>query len=97
MRGNDDYAHALPKKYEYNHKSRQVLTSGGLEKVPGESIFITMTMKALKENEQKYLSVQELHNLIFNGVKNQTQILPDLKPFGSNGNEGGQFYFIRSK
>ena len=97
MRGDDDYSHALPKKYEYNHKSRQVLTSGGLEKVPGESIFINMAMKALKENDQKYLSVQELHNLIYNGVKNQTNILPDLKPFGSNGNEGGQFYFIRSK
>jgi hypothetical protein len=56
-----------------------------------------MAMKVLKENDTKYLSVIELHNLIFDGVRNQTNILPVLQPFGSNGNEGGQFYFIRSK
>jgi hypothetical protein len=97
MRGSDDDAHAIEKKYEFKFKSRQVLTSGGLEKVPGESIFIKMVMKALKDNDEKYLSVKKLYSLIFSGVKNQTNIEPELNLFGSNGNQGGQFYFIKAK
>ncbi len=97
MRGGDDEANALPKKMEYIYKSRQMLTSGGLEKVPGESVFINMVMKSLELNKEKFLSAKLLYNLIFSGVKNQTDKEPELNLFGKEGNQGGQFYFIRTK
>ena len=96
MRGGADDDNAVPQKYEYKFKSRQMLTSGGLEKVPGESIFIKMVMKALEENDEKYLSAKVLYNLIFSGVRNQTNKEPELNVFGRDGNEGGQFYFIKA-
>jgi tetratricopeptide (TPR) repeat protein len=97
MRGGNEDESAVPQKYEYKFKSRQMLTSGGLEKVPGESIFIKMVMKALEENQEKYLSAKVLYNLIFSGVRNQTSKEPELNLFGKDGNEGGQFYFIKAK
>jgi hypothetical protein len=97
MRGGNEEDNAVPQKYEYKFKSRQMLTSGGLEKVPGESIFIRMVMKALEENQEKYLSAKVLYNLIFPGVRNQTNKEPELNLFGKDGNEGGQFYFIKAK
>jgi tetratricopeptide (TPR) repeat protein len=96
MRGGDE-ENALPQKMEYIYKSRQMLTSGGLEKVPGESVFINMVMKTLELNQEKYLSAKLLYNLIFSGVRNQTDKEPELNIFGKDGNQGGQFYFIRSK
>jgi tetratricopeptide (TPR) repeat protein len=83
-----------PGQLEYKLKSRQVLTSGGLEKVPGNSVFVPMVMKALQLNTNKYLSVAELYNIIYNGVKKQTDNEPRLNDFGKDGNEGGQFYFV---
>ncbi|MEP7252012.1 MAG: tetratricopeptide repeat protein [Ginsengibacter sp.] len=86
----------LPKYKQYEYKSRQILTSGGLEKVPEKSIFIEMVMKTLEQKDNKYLSAKELYNYIFTGVKNQTNNQPELNLFGKDGNEGGQFYFIRN-
>ena len=99
MRSGDDRREMpqLPKNKEYNFKSRQILTSGGLEKVPEKSVFISMLLKSLQGNEEKFISVKMLYNLIFNGVRNQTGKEPELNLFGKEGNEGGQFYFVRSK
>ena len=98
MRGGGlDNEKTIPQKHEFNYKSRQIFTSGGVEKVPEQSVFIRMVMKTLEQNEEKYLSVKVLYNLIFNGVKNQTNNEPELNKFGKDGNEGGQFYFIRAK
>ncbi|HRH58063.1 MAG TPA: caspase family protein [Chitinophagales bacterium] len=84
-----------PSKWEYKLRSRQVLTSGGLEKVPGQSVFIKMVMDALQKNEAPYLPVSELYSIIYSGVKKQANTEPKLTDFGSDGNEGGQFYFIK--
>lgn len=96
MRGSDEEAvDRLTARDEWQFKSRQILTSGGLEKVPGESVFIKMVIKSLKLNEDKILSVKTLYNQIYQGVKNQTDKEPELNIFGKDGNEGGQFYFIK--
>ncbi|MEO7049480.1 MAG: hypothetical protein ABI091_29525, partial [Ferruginibacter sp.] len=96
MRGSDDDAvDRLTARDEWQFKSRQILTSGGLEKVPGESVFIKMVIKSLQVNDEKILSVKTLYNLIYQGVKNQTDREPELNVFGKDGNEGGQFYFIK--
>ena len=98
MRGSDEAEFdRLTERKEWQFKSRQMLTSGGFEKVPGESVFINMVIKALELNENKVLSAKALYNLIFTGVKNQTDREPELNIFGKDGNEGGQFYFIKQK
>ena len=86
----------LPKYKQYQYKSRQILTSGGMEKVPEKSVFIEMVMKTLEQKDDKYLSAKDLYNYIFTGVKNQTHNQPELNLFGKDGNQGGQFYFIRN-
>ena len=54
-------------------------------------------MKALDVNKEKFLSTKALYSLIFSGVKNQTNKEPELNLFGKDGNQGGQFYFVRVK
>ena len=85
-----------PRDKQYEFKSRQILTSGGLEKVPEKSIFMEMVMKSMQLKNRKFLSAVELYNDITPGVVNQTKNRPQLNLFGKDGNEGGQFYFIRS-
>ena len=97
MRGGDFDMDALSNRKEWQFKSRQILTSGGHEKVPGKSIFIQMVMKSLELNEENYISAKALYGQIFNGVKNQTSKEPELNVFGKDGNQGGQFFFIRKK
>jgi tetratricopeptide (TPR) repeat protein len=92
MRSNNEIK--PPSKLEYKLRSRQILTSGGLEKVPGESVFMKMVMKVLQLNTEKYFPVSDLYNSIFSGVKKQTDNEPKLNDFGKDGNEGGQFYFM---
>lgn len=84
-----------PAKWEYKLRSRQVLTSGGMEKVPGKSVFVKMVLEALQKNEAPYLPVSELYSIIYSGIKKQADTEPKLTDFGSDGNEGGQFYFIK--
>lgn len=93
MRSKDEVK--TPSKWEYKLRSRQVLTSGGLEKVPGQSVFIKMVLDALQKNEAPYLPVSELYSIIYSGIKKQANTEPKLTDFGSDGNEGGQFYFIK--
>ena len=95
--GSEDDERAVPKSLEYEFKSRQILTSGGLTKVPGESVFIRMVIKMLELNKEKFLSAKLLYNTIFDGVRKQTDRQPELNVFGKDGNQGGQFYFIRTK
>ncbi len=95
MRGENEIK--TPSKYEYQLRSRQVLTGGGLEKVPGESVFVKMVSKALSINTDTYISASSLYNLIYNGVRKEADTEPKLFDFGKDGNEGGQFYFIRKK
>ena len=93
MRGSEEVR--TPSKWEYKLRSRQVLTSGGMEKVPGESVFVKMVLEALQKNEDTLLPVSELYSIIYGGVKKQSNTEPKLNDFGKDGNEGGQFYFIK--
>jgi hypothetical protein len=86
----------VPYQYEFSMKSRNIITSGGLEKVPGESQFMHLVIKSLNENPQKYLSMYDLFAAIAPGVKQSTNNQPVIYPFGKDGNEGGQFFFIKN-
>ncbi|MES2328288.1 MAG: tetratricopeptide repeat protein [Bacteroidota bacterium] len=87
---------SVPYNMEYTMKSRNIMTSGGLEKVPGESQFMRLIIKALQANDQKFLSMYDLYSAIAPGVKQSTSNQPVIYPFGKD-DEGGQFFFIRNK
>lgn len=87
---------ALDENMQWKLKSRQILTSGGFEKVPSKSIFINMVLTVLELTDKKTISAKALLNMISNGVVAQTKNEPELNPFGE-GHKGGQFYFIKAK
>jgi hypothetical protein len=85
-----------PSKYEYKFKSRQLLTSGGSEPVPGKSAYVQMILEALKTNEDKYVSARELYGRIAKGITDQTKTEPTLRDLNVAGSMGGQFYFKKN-
>jgi hypothetical protein len=92
MRGGLD----APAKYEYKFKSRQLLTSGGTEPVPGKSAYIAMILETMNNNTDKYLSARELYTRIFKGIMDQTNTEPTIRDLKVTGSEGGQFYFRKN-
>lgn len=92
MRGGMD----APSKYEFKFKSRQLLTSGGTEPVPGKSAYVQMILQALNTNQDKYVSARELYTRIAKGIIDQTKTEPTLRDMNVDGAMGGQFYFRKN-
>lgn len=92
MRGGYD----APSKYEYKFKSRQLLTSGGTEPVPGKSTYVQMVLEALNSNQDKYVSARELYTRIAKGIMDQTKTEPTIRDMNVPGSMGGQFYFKKN-
>ena len=80
-------------KYEYKFKSRQLLTSGSIEPVPGKSSYVPMVLSVFNSNNQKYLSARDLYLAIAPGIRNQANTDPVLRDLKVPGSEGGEFYF----
>jgi hypothetical protein len=81
----------------YSKKSRKVITSGDLETVPDESVFIEYFIKALEENSYTYLSSDDLFHsfkkaVIANSPKNE---VPQMGVLNQSGDEGGSFIFYK--
>lgn len=84
----------------YNLKSRQAISSGGIEPVmdggkDGHSVFAYYFLQALKANEQTYIDAAQLFDKLKIPVTNNSDQKPDLQPIKNTGDEGGQFIFIR--
>ena len=80
--------------------SRQAMTSGGVEPVmdggkDGHSVFAYYFLKAMNENQNKYLDVAQIYNKIKIPVINNSEQSPKLAPVKNTGDEGGQFIFIK--
>lgn len=80
--------------------SRQAMTSGGIEPVmdggkDGHSVFAYYFLKAMNENEKKYMDVAQIYNKIKIPVINNSEQSPKLAPVKNTGDEGGQFIFIK--
>ncbi|MAY83923.1 MAG: hypothetical protein CMP59_07300 [Flavobacteriales bacterium] len=91
-----------PKYYKKVHslKSRQAMTSGGLEPVmdggqDGHSVFAYYLLKALRENESKMMDASQIFDKLKIPVYNNSDQSPDFKPIGKSGDEGGQFIFMK--
>ncbi len=79
----------------YNLPSRKAMTSGTMETVPDQSVFLLYLSKRLKENEHKYLSSEELFSLIRRAVLNNSPNIPQFGEIMNAGDEGGDFIFIQ--
>ncbi len=81
----------------YLRKSRKAMTSGTLEKVPDKSVFIESLIQKLHENQEPYITAEELfsgirHEVINRSPNNQ---VPQYGEIGQTGDEGGEFIFIK--
>ena len=84
----------------YDLKSRQAISSGGLEPVmdggkEGHSVFAYYMIQALKTNTAKYFDASQLFNKIKIPVGNNSDQSPEFNPIGKTGDEGGNFIFIK--
>lgn len=74
-------------------KSREFLSSGYLESVPGESYFIQKLTEALTLNKKEVLSDDILYSRILEDVEDHTHTNVILTPYGNMGNRSGHFCF----
>lgn len=91
-----------PKYFKKVHslKSRQAMTSGGIEPVmdggkDGHSVFAYYLLKALKENSADMMDASQVFNSLKIPVYNNSDQSPDFKPISKSGDEGGQFIFMK--
>ena len=74
-------------------KSRKAMTSGSLETVPDKSIFMKYLLKALEENQNLYLTTEDLYDEINHAMKHNSVIKPDYGEIENTGDENGNFVF----
>lgn len=78
--------HSLP--------SRKAMTSGTLELVPDESIFLKFLIKRLEKNDKKFLPSESLYSEMKPAVLNNSPNIPQFGTIQNVGDEGGDFIFI---
>jgi hypothetical protein len=79
----------------YSKISKKGMTSGANTPVPDKSVFVEFFLKRLKENESKYLPAEKLYLDFRDAVTNNS--LVGQRPLYEvlDGDEGGEFIFIR--
>lgn len=87
----------VPKSIQklYELPSRKAMTSGILQEVPDESIFVKYLIKRLEENDEKFLSSEVLFSSFKTVVMNNSPNIPQYGVIQNVGDEGGDFVFIR--
>ena len=73
------------------------MTSGVLEEVPDESVFIDYLVKRLEENQEKYLPSELLFSSFKTAVMNNSETVPQFGVIQNVGDEGGDFIFVRKQ
>jgi hypothetical protein len=75
--------------------SRKAMTSGSLSTVPDKSVFMKYLLKVLSENNNKYLTSEDLFDEIRLGMRNNADTRPLFGEIQNVGDEGGNFVFIK--
>ena len=85
------------KAYEklYELPSRKAMTSGTLTKVPDRSSFTRFLIQRLEENEETYLSSEQLFSSFRLAVINNSDAIPQYGEIENVGDEGGDFIFLK--
>jgi hypothetical protein len=76
--------------------SRKAITSGRLNPVPDKSVFMKYLLKALEENENKFLPTEDLYDSVRLGMKNNADTKPEYGEIKTAGDEGGNFVFVQN-
>ncbi len=80
--------------------SREAITSGGIEPVmdggkDGHSIFTYYMLKALRENQNKFVDAGQLFEAIKIPIVNNSDQAPKYSHIKNTGDEGGEFIFFK--
>ncbi len=83
----------------YNLPSRKAMTSGAMNQVPDISVFIDYLIKRLENNNENYLSAEQLFASFKMAVINNSTLgqVPQYGEVKETGDEGGDFIFVRKK
>jgi hypothetical protein len=87
-----DATQAINKLYEL--PSRKAMTSGTIEEVPDQSAFLKYLVDRLGNNNEKYLSSEQLFSSFRIAVINNSNVVPQFGEIKDVGDEGGDFIFI---
>jgi hypothetical protein len=79
----------------YDLQSRKAMTSGMLTEVPDKSVFIEYLVKRLQENQDHYLSSEQLFFSFKPSVLNNTESVPQYGVVFNAGDDGGDFIFVK--
>jgi len=87
------------KAYEklYEMPSRKAMTSGNLTEVPDQSSFMKYLLDRLEENQEPYLSSEQLFSSFRLAVINNSDAIPLYGEIEKVGDEGGDFIFLRKE
>lgn len=89
----NDAPPSIEKLYEL--PSRKGMTSGTMTVVPDQSVFLEFLNKRLTENNQIYLSSEQLFTSFREAVMNNSPNTPQYGTIQNAGDEGGDFIFIK--
>ncbi len=78
----------------YKMPSRRAITSGTMTAVPDNSVFLQYLSKRLTDNQNKFLSSQQLFDSFRTAVINNSSVVPQDGVIAETGDEGGDFIFI---
>ncbi len=81
----------------YDMKSRKAMTSGTLTQVPDRSAFVKYLINRLAENNERYISSEQLFASFRIAVINNSDVVPQYGEIRNVGDEGGDFIFIRKE
>jgi WD40 repeat protein len=79
----------------YELPSRKAMTSGILQVVPDQSVFLQYLLQRLTENQDPFLASEYLFSSFKPAVMNNSQNVPQYGTIQNVGDEGGDFIFIR--
>ncbi|MDH5399227.1 MAG: caspase family protein [Cyclobacteriaceae bacterium] len=79
----------------YRLKSRKAMTSGSIETVSDNSVFLKYLLSRLTDNENKYATSEELFSSIRIAVMNNSSSSPLFGEIQNAGDEGGDFLFVK--
>ena len=78
----------------YSLPSRKAMTSGTLTDVPDQSTFLKFLIERLDNNEEKYLSSEQLFSSFRIAVINNSSVVPQFGEIRDVGDQGGDFIFV---
>jgi hypothetical protein len=81
----------------YELPSRKAMTSGTLTEVPDRSSFTRYLIDRLNENEETYLSSEQLFSSFRIAVINNSDAIPQYGEIRNVGDEGGDFIFLKKQ